>query len=158
MREIRSPWSIDDARRLADTEGAHAVVETFAARRAAADVTNVWIHATGDAALRARADELDALPADARGPLHGVPVAIKDNVDVAGMPTTAGAPAFAYLPDHSSPVVQRLVDAGEIVVGKTNLDQFATGLSGTRSPAFGVCANPIDAAYIAGGSSSGSAV
>jgi len=91
------------------------------------------------------------------GPLAGVTLAVKDNIDVAGVPTTAGHPAFAYTPSHSAVAVQRLVDAGAVVVGKTNLDQFATGLVGTRSP-YGACRNPFDAERIAGGSSSGSAV
>jgi len=82
-------------------------------------------------------------------PLYGIPFAIKDNIDLAGTPTTAGCPAFAYTPAQSAFVVQRLIDAGAIPLGKTNLDQFATGLVGTRSP-YGV--------YISGGSSSGSAV
>jgi allophanate hydrolase len=84
-------------------------------------------------------------------------LAVKDNIDVAGVATTAGHPAFAYLPSESAPVVQRLVEAGAVVVGKTNLDQFATGLVGTRSP-YGVVVNPHAPDRIAGGSSSGSAV
>jgi allophanate hydrolase len=86
-----------------------------------------------------------------------VPVAIKDNIDVAGLATTAACPAFAYQPNHDSTVVARLRAAGAIVIGKTNLDQFATGLVGVRSP-YGVPRNPFDAALIPGGSSSGSAV
>ena len=80
-------------------------------------------------------------------PLYGVPFAVKDNIDVAGLPTTAACPAFAYQPEKSAEVVQRLVDAGAIVVGKTNLDQFATGLVGMRSP-YGVPRNPFDPRYI----------
>lgn len=90
-------------------------------------------------------------------PLYGVPFAIKDNIDLAGVPTTAACAEYAYTPAESAFVVQRLIDAGAIPVGKTNLDQFATGLNGTRSP-YGVCANPFNPDYIAGGSSSGSAV
>ncbi|VVE87079.1 allophanate hydrolase [Pandoraea bronchicola] len=89
-------------------------------------------------------------------PLYGVPFAVKDNIDVAGFATTAGCPAFAYAPDKSATVVARLVAAGAIVVGKTNLDQFATGLVGVRSP-YGIPTNAFDPAYISGGSSSGSA-
>jgi allophanate hydrolase len=92
---------------------------------------------------------------DAAG--EGPRLAVKDNVDVAGMPTTCAHPAYAYLPTETSPAVQRLVDDGCVVVGKTNLDQFATGLVGTRSP-YGAVANPHVASRIAGGSSSGSAV
>src|SRR3954463_11156916 len=91
------------------------------------------------------------------GPLQGVAFAIKDNIDLAGVPTTAGCPGYAYTPASSAPVVQRLMAAGAIPLGKTNLDQFATGLVGVRSP-YGVPENPHGAAYIPGGSSSGSAV
>ncbi len=90
-------------------------------------------------------------------PLYGIPFAIKDNIDLAGVPTTAACPAFAYTPARSATVVQRLIDAGAIPLGKTNLDQFATGLVGVRSP-YGACRNAIDPEFISGGSSSGSAV
>lgn len=90
-------------------------------------------------------------------PLYGIPFAIKDNIGLAGLPTTAGCPDYAYQPAESAFVVQRLIDAGAIPIGKTNLDQFATGLVGTRSP-YGACRNAFDPDYIAGGSSSGSAV
>jgi allophanate hydrolase len=89
--------------------------------------------------------------------LKGKTFAIKDNIDLEGLPTTAGCPAFAYTPTKSAFVVQRLVDAGAIPVGKTNLDQFATGLNGTRSP-YGFPSNFYNSAYISGGSSSGSAI
>jgi allophanate hydrolase len=90
-------------------------------------------------------------------PLYGVPFAIKDNIDLAGVPTTAGCPEYAYVPERSAFVVQRLIDAGAVPLGKTNLDQFATGLVGARSP-YGACGNAFDPAYVSGGSSSGSAV
>lgn len=90
-------------------------------------------------------------------PLWGVPFAIKDNIDLKGVPTTAGCPVYAYTPEKSAEIVERLVSAGAIPVGKTNLDQFATGLVGVRSP-YGECRNSIDPDYISGGSSSGSAV
>ncbi len=112
----------------------------------------VWITRVPDSALLQAARE-----ADVALPLGGVPFAVKDNIDVAGLPTTAACPALAYTPDRHAPVVQRLVDAGAIVVGKTNMDQLATGLVGTRSP-YGVPRNPFDGAYVPGGSSSGSAV
>ena len=89
-------------------------------------------------------------------PLFGVPFAVKDNIDVAGLPTTAACPAFAYKPQRSAFVVERLVAAGAIPIGKTNLDQFATGLVGVRSP-YGVPRNALRADLIPGGSSSGSA-
>src|SRR5262249_25554390 len=90
-------------------------------------------------------------------PLYGIPIAVKDNIDVAGMPTTAGCPAFAYQPKQDATAVARLRHAGAIVIGKTNLDQFATGLVGVRSP-YGVPRRALDPKLIPGGSSSGSAV
>jgi allophanate hydrolase len=119
----------------------------------------VWITRVDRATVLARAAQLDALDpaARARTPLFGVPFAVKDNIDVAGVSTTAACPAYAYVPERSATVVERLAAAGAIVLGKTNLDQFATGLVGTRSP-YGVPRNPFDARYIPGGSSSGSAV
>jgi allophanate hydrolase len=89
--------------------------------------------------------------------LYGLPFAVKDNIDVAGLTTTAGCPAFAYAARRSAAVVERLIAEGAILIGKTNLDQFATGLSGARSP-YGIPENPFDPRYITGGSSSGSAV
>ena len=94
---------------------------------------------------------------DPRLPLYGIPFAIKDNIDLAGALTTAACPAFGYLPRQSAFVVGRLIAAGAIPFGKTNLDQFATGLVGTRSP-YGACRSVVDERYVAGGSSSGSAV
>ena len=90
-------------------------------------------------------------------PLAGVPFAIKDNIDLAGIPTTAACPAFGYVAEESAVAVQRLIDAGAIPIGKTNLDQFATGLVGSRSP-YGACACVYNRDYVSGGSSSGSAV
>jgi len=90
-------------------------------------------------------------------PLYGIPFAIKDNIDLAGTPTTAACPAYAYTPAESAFVVRRLIEAGAIPIGKTNLDQFATGLVGTRSP-YGPCRSSFNPDYISGGSSSGSAV
>ncbi|QBG48991.1 allophanate hydrolase [Verrucomicrobia bacterium S94] len=90
-------------------------------------------------------------------PLYGIPFVIKDNIDLAGIPTTAACPEYSYVPDQSAHVVARLIEAGAIPLGKTNMDQFATGLVGTRSP-YGACPNSFDPAYVSGGSSSGSAV
>jgi len=90
-------------------------------------------------------------------PLWGVPFVIKDNIDLAGIPTTAACEAFAYTPEHSAFVVQQLIDAGALPLGKANLDQFATGLNGTRSP-WGPCRNSFDKSLVSGGSSAGSAV
>lgn len=89
-------------------------------------------------------------------PLFGVPFVVKDNIDVAGLPTTAGCPKFSYVPEKSAPVVDKLIAAGAILIGKTNMDQFATGLVGVRSP-YGIARNPLDEKIIPGGSSSGSA-
>ena len=90
-------------------------------------------------------------------PLYGVPVAVKDNIDAQGLPTTAACPAFSYSPAQDSTAVAKLRAAGAIIIGKTNLDQFATGLVGVRSP-YGIPVNPVRADLIPGGSSSGSAV
>ena len=90
-------------------------------------------------------------------PLYGVPFGVKDNIDVAGMPTTAACPAFSYVAERSARCVELLEQAGAICLGKTNLDQLATGLSGTRSP-YGACSSIGNSLYISGGSSSGSAV
>lgn len=116
----------------------------------------VWISRLPREALLARAAELERR-APAELPLYGVPFAIKDNIDLAGCSTTAACPAYGYTPQASAAVVQRLLEAGAIALGKTNLDQFATGLVGTRSP-FGACRNAFDARYVSGGSSSGSAI
>jgi allophanate hydrolase len=115
----------------------------------------VWISRVPAEVLRSRVEALDQ--ADPELPLYGIPFAVKDNIDVAGMPTTAGCPGFAYTATETAPVVQRLLDAGALLVGKTNMDQFATGLVGTRSP-YGRCSSVADPARISGGSSSGSAV
>ena len=133
-----------------------ALVEKLLVERRKHAAHEIWISVVTDEALRARARELADIDPASR-PLYGIPFAIKDNIDFAGLPTTAGCAAFAYQPTESNPVVQALIGAGAIALGKTNLDQFATGLVGTRSP-YGICTNAFDPAYISGGSSSGSAV
>ncbi|GAA1011894.1 allophanate hydrolase [Acrocarpospora pleiomorpha] len=116
------------------------------------------IRARGDDGVWITLRPIEDVLAEIRpGPLSGVPFAVKDNIDVAGMPTTAACPAFAYVPDRTAPLVERLLAAGALLIGKTNLDQFATGLSGTRSP-YGACESPLVPGLISGGSSSGSAV
>ncbi|MEO8767831.1 MAG: allophanate hydrolase [Nitrosospira sp.] len=124
------------------------------------DPGHVWIYKLPLESLMGYARAVEA-KAGALGmaalPLYGIPFAIKDNIDLADTLTTAACPAFSYKPQHSAVVVQRLIDAGAIPIGKTNLDQFATGLNGTRSP-YGVCRNAFNPNYISGGSSSGSAV
>jgi allophanate hydrolase len=137
-----------------------AVMEQTLARLAAYDAhqPQVWIARADPAALLAAARAIDARVASGEHlPLAGVPYAAKDNIDVAGLATTAACPAFAYHPERSATVIERLEAAGAICVGKTNLDQFATGLVGTRSP-FGIPRNAYNRAYVSGGSSSGSAV
>src|SRR3954467_14781037 len=110
----------------------------------------VWITRRPDAEVAAELSE-------SRGPLAGVRLAVKDNVDAAGLPTTAACPEFAYRPERDAAAVAALQAAGAVVVGKTNLDQFATGLVGTRSP-HGAVRDSRRPEYISGGSSSGSAV
>jgi len=127
------------------------------AAAAGGDRHHAWIYRLTDDAVLEQARRIESLP-DARTlPLYGVPFAIKDNIDVAGHPTTAACPAFKYIAGATATAVQRLLDAGAILIGKTNLDQFATGLVGTRSP-YGACTNAFDARYVSGGSSSGSAL
>lgn len=125
-------------------------------RRTAADPHTVWIHRLSERAMRGYATALSAHDPSTL-PLYGIPFAIKDNIDLADVPTTAGCREYAYTPPHHAFVVQQLIDAGAIPVGKTNLDQFATGLNGSRSP-FGACRNAFNPDYVSGGSSSGSAV
>jgi allophanate hydrolase len=137
-----------------------AVAEDVLARIAVSGDDHVWISRVPDEALRAEAEALErramAGGIDAM-PLYGLPFAVKDNIDVAGLPTTCACPGFAYRPERSAPAVDTLRRAGALLVGKTNLDQFATGLVGSRSP-YGVPRNPFDPEFIPGGSSSGSAV
>jgi allophanate hydrolase len=121
-----------------------------------ADERQVWITRLSRDDVMARVAALDPAAID-RLPLYGIPFVIKDNIDLAGTATTAGCPDYAYTPAQSAFVVQRLLDAGAIPLGKTNLDQFATGLVGTRSP-YGPCRNSFNPDFISGGSSSGSAV
>ncbi len=119
---------------------------------------NAWLVIASDAQLQAQITAL--LPLYRNNPdafpLFGVPFAVKDNVDVAGWPTTAACPALEFIAERDATAVARLKAAGAIVIGKTNLDQFATGLVGTRSP-YGAVPNTFDPAYVSGGSSSGSA-
>lgn len=139
---------------------AEAVAREALARVAAYEAIQpaVWITRAAPEAVLAAARAVDArIAAGERLALAGVPFAVKDNIDVAGLPTTAACPAFAYAPSETAPVVQRLLDAGAILLGKTNLDQFATGLVGARSP-FGACGSVYNRDYVSGGSSSGSAV
>jgi len=135
-----------------------ALIESLLERARSFEQHNIWIHLATAQELAPYLDRLtDHSPEDL--PLYGVPFAVKDNIDVAGMPTTAGCEAYRYRPTEHAAVVQALVDAGAIPIGKTNLDQFATGLVGTRSPEpWGPCRNSVNPDYISGGSSAGSAV
>jgi len=116
----------------------------------------IWIYTLSDSELEPYLRRLEESEPSTL-PLYGVPFAIKDNIDLKGIPTTAACPDYSYIPKASAYVVERLIEAGAIPVGKSNLDQFATGLVGTRSP-YGACRNSINHNYISGGSSSGSAV
>ena len=118
----------------------------------------VWIHLLSPDEVIHRAEEVAGRRRAGEAlPLFGVPFAVKDNIDVAGCPTTAGCPSFAYQPERTASVVSRLLNAGGVLIGKTNLDQFAVGLAGDRTP-YGACRNVFDPRCISGGSSSGSAV
>jgi allophanate hydrolase len=118
----------------------------------------IWIHLLPQEDLLCQVQRIDLRRSAGEPlPLYGIPFAVKDNIDVAGCPTTAACPAFAYVPAQTAYAMQRLLDAGALLIGKTNLDQFATGLVGTRSP-YGACRNAFKPDYISGGSSCGSAV
>jgi allophanate hydrolase len=132
-----------------------AVVEEVLARIERSDDPAIWIDVEPAEALRSAAEALVDLPREGR-PLWGVPFALKDNIDVAGRTTTAGLPGAARTATETATVVDRLLAAGALYVGKTNLDQLATGLVGTRSP-YGTPRNPFDPSLVPGGSSSGSA-
>ena len=128
-----------------------AVIEEVYRRIAERGEKPVWI------SLLPIEDALEKARSAPKGPLYGIPFAVKDNIDVANLPTTCACPEFAYAPERSATVVARLEAAGAIAIGKTNLDQFATGLVGTRSP-YGIPSSVFDPEYVSGGSSSGSAV
>lgn len=132
------------------------LIDIILNRIEADDASGVWIHLLSREELYAHVDRLDGQSPDTL-PLYGIPFAIKDNIDLAGVPTTAACPEYSYIPEQSAFVVQRLLDAGAIPIGKTNLDQFATGLVGVRTP-HGTARNPYSSDHIPGGSSSGSAV
>ena len=135
------------------------VVEEIYGRIGSEGLRPVWISVVAKELVLARVAELAARSQEERAklPLYGVPFAVKDNIDVAGMETTAACPAFAYVPVKSATVVEKLEAAGAVLIGKTNMDQFATGLVGTRTP-HGACSSVFSAEHISGGSSSGSAV
>jgi allophanate hydrolase len=132
------------------------LVEEALARADRAPEHHVWITRRSPEELLRHARAIEERSIDEL-PLYGIPFVIKDNIDLAEMPTTAGCAAYSYTPTRSARVVQRLLDAGALPLGKTNLDQFATGLVGARSP-YGACRNSFHRDFISGGSSSGSAV
>jgi allophanate hydrolase len=135
-----------------------AVLGAIFARIAETGERPVWISLAPQSRVAAQLAENEGRRAAGEAlPLYGIPFAVKDNIDVAGLPTTAACPEFSYVPARSATVVEKLEAAGAVLVGKTNLDQFATGLVGTRSP-YGICASVFDPAYVSGGSSAGSGV
>jgi len=134
------------------------VIDDILKRNEAFTEYNIWIHLLSFEELQPYLDNLENKNINDL-PLYGIPFAIKDNIDLAGIPTTAACPDFKHTPDTSAFVVQQLINAGAIPIGKTNMDQFATGLVGTRSPEpWGACKNSFNQEYISGGSSSGSSV
>ncbi|MCQ4349063.1 allophanate hydrolase [Pseudomonas stutzeri] len=149
-----------DALRAAYLDGRTTPRELLAALRERAAQLNpefrLFIHLLSTEELEPYLAALDGR-SPAELPLYGVPFAIKDNIDLAGIPTTAACPAFAYVPQQSATIVEQLLALGAVPLGKSNLDQFATGLNGTRSP-YGACRNSVHPDYPAGGSSSGSSL
>jgi allophanate hydrolase len=143
------------AHRAGTTSPAQTIARTYQRIRDLDDPA-VFISLRDEKDAIAEAEALSQKDA-AQLPLYGVPFAVKDNIDALGLPTTAACPAFSYVPTHDSTAVARLRAAGAIMIGKTNLDQFATGLVGARSP-YGIPKNPVRADLLPGGSSSGSAV
>ncbi len=135
-----------------------ALIEQLLAYSEDYDDHNIWISRLRIEQIQPYLDKLADYSVDEL-PLYGIPFAIKDNIDLAGVATTAACADFSYVPDEHAHVVAKLIEAGAIPLGKTNLDQFATGLVGVRSPEpWGACKNSINPEYISGGSSSGSAV
>lgn len=131
------------------------VVDEIFSRLSVVDDPAIFIHLCDQDLLREQAAALGAF--DPNRPLWGIPFAAKDNIDVSGIPTTAACPAYAYTPDADAFVIEKLKAAGALMIGKTNLDQFATGLVGVRSP-FGAPRNAVDPLVVPGGSSGGSGV
>jgi allophanate hydrolase len=151
------PLTLSNAILAAKTDAEALIRETY---RRAAEITHqpMFIYQVPlDEALESLAYQRARLAQGETLPLFGVPFAVKDTLDVKGIPTTAACPAFSYIPERTAAAVERLLNAGAILIGKTNLDQFATGLVGTRTP-YGTCHSVFHRDYVSGGSSSGSAV
>lgn len=151
-------WTIDDWLSAYRDKGANPRALLSSLRKQLRADDPAWIYILSNAELEAQLQALEAKGPEAlQLPLYGVPYVVKDNIDVATLPTTAACPAFTYIAERDATSVARLRAAGAIVLAKTNLDQFATGLVGTRSP-YGAVPNSFDPALVSGGSSSGSAV
>ena len=148
--------TLEQSYRNRTTTPARVVREIYTAIRSRGE-RPIWITLVDEEQCIARASELESLGDTSKLPLFGIPFAVKDNFDVEGLPTTAGCPAFSKIAARTAAAVQRLLDVGAILIGKTNMDQFATGLVGTRTP-YGICSSVFNEEYISGGSSSGSAV
>lgn len=133
------------------------VVDAVYERCTRHDENPIWMARFPKEQVLQAAAKLETQGYDSALPLYGIPIAVKDNIDVAGLPTTNGCLDFSYTPTGHATVVKQLIQAGALIIGKTAMDQFATGLVGTRSP-IGACRNPFNPDYISGGSSSGSAV
>ncbi len=144
-----------DAYRSGSIKPDDMVARSFARIRAHNDPA-IFIALRDEAEVRAEARALEKAGGKSL-PLYGIPVSVKDNIDVKGLPTTAACPAYSYRPGKDAACVARLRDAGAIIIGKTNLDQFATGLVGVRTP-YGIGRNLFDPKLIPGGSSTGSAL
>jgi len=153
-RDLRIETLLSRYRKLEITP--RQVITTLLDRLRTQEPHNAWIHIVDDNWLEPMFQRLEENDPDAL-PLYGIPFAIKDNIDLAGVPTSAACPDYSYTPTQHAHVVALLIEAGAIPLGKTNMDQFATGLVGTRSP-HGACRNPYNPDFISGGSSSGSAV
>ena len=148
--------SLEEGYRKQATSPTQVVRDVYARIREAGE-RPVWITLVDEKESFARAQKLEAISDHSALPLYGIPFAVKDNFDVAGLPTTAACPEFSHVASETATAVQRLLNAGAILIGKTNMDQFATGLVGTRTP-YGICSSVFNSEYISGGSSSGSAV
>jgi allophanate hydrolase len=153
---VTTGWTITEWRNAYRSGGLQARAALLNLRAQLKANDTAWIYIVSAAEIEMQLNALTSVGDATTLPLYGIPFAVKDNIDVAGMPTTAACPAFTYIPRVDATAVARLKQAGAIVLGKTNLDQFATGLVGTRSP-YGAVPNSFHSDYIAGGSSSGSA-
>src|SRR3982751_3390916 len=142
--------NLESLRALYKSKGARPsdVIAAVYDRIAASDAP-IWISVLPREKALAKARKLEQSALADSLPLYGVPFAIKDNIDLAGIPTTAACPAFAYVPQRSATIVEQLLALGAIPLGKTNLDQFATGLNGSRSP-YGACPNSVLPEYPSG--------